>query len=287
MGKSPLIIIGMHRSGTSMTARLLEQNGCFLGANQILDLVEASAMVLTNDWILKQTNASWDQPEPWLSLPPKLKNYFSGYLGLFLEARWGHYVQPDRAEGLSHHQKCSIPWGWKDPRNSLTYVQWQKVFPQARFLHVYRNPVDVAWSLHRREVQRSKKMVEMTQKIGHAAVLQRVQQIGFSSRSFDLDGCFSLWKSYVSSCLNIDKALPKSPVLHVCYEDFLERPQEILPKILQFAQLEINSEILNESICGIRADRRFAFRENKNLVAFYQKIKDDELVKQLGYDQLV
>jgi hypothetical protein len=41
-------------------------------------------------------------------------------------------------------------WGWKDPRTSLFLDLWERHLPQARYLFLYRHPVDVALSLWRR-----------------------------------------------------------------------------------------------------------------------------------------
>jgi hypothetical protein len=41
-------------------------------------------------------------------------------------------------------------WGWKDPRTCLFLDLWDRLLPQARYLFLYRHPVDVALSLWRR-----------------------------------------------------------------------------------------------------------------------------------------
>lgn len=41
-------------------------------------------------------------------------------------------------------------WGWKDPRTSLFLSFWHKLLPNARFLFVYRHPIEVLLSLLRR-----------------------------------------------------------------------------------------------------------------------------------------
>lgn len=41
-------------------------------------------------------------------------------------------------------------WGWKDPRTCLFLNLWERLLPHARYLFLYRHPVDVALSLWRR-----------------------------------------------------------------------------------------------------------------------------------------
>ncbi len=59
MPVSPIIITGMHRSGTSLVTRMLEKFGLFVG-----DLKEgnheAVFFLSINNWLLGQANATWD-----------------------------------------------------------------------------------------------------------------------------------------------------------------------------------------------------------------------------------
>jgi hypothetical protein len=43
-------------------------------------------------------------------------------------------------------------WGWKEPRTTLFLDLWEGLLPQARYLFLYRHPVDVALSLWRRNI---------------------------------------------------------------------------------------------------------------------------------------
>ena len=61
MGISPVIIVGMHRSGTTMLSQLLERLGLFTGEKKDDDY-EALFFYKLNEWLLNQANASWDNP---------------------------------------------------------------------------------------------------------------------------------------------------------------------------------------------------------------------------------
>src|SRR5258708_4760869 len=110
----PVCITGMHRSGTSLVANLLRQCGLYLGEED--DLIPATAdnqqgywenrrFLALNDDILKELGGSWDFPP----LAP---------------AGWhdDERLNPLRvkAEILVDQFRDHQPWGWKDPRNSLT-----------------------------------------------------------------------------------------------------------------------------------------------------------------------
>jgi len=50
-------------------------------------------------------------------------------------------------------KELDFPWGWKDPRNTFTIDIWIEVFPNAKLIHIYRNPIDVAESLRKRTLK--------------------------------------------------------------------------------------------------------------------------------------
>ena len=135
---SALIIVGMHRSGTSLTASLLQDAGVHIGERLLgphesnikghfenLDFLEFHRSVLMSQAI---------HPDGWT-----LQNHIQ--------------VEPeflDQAQSIIE-QNCHAPiWGWKDPRTTLFLDFWEKYLPQANYLVVYREPWEVVDSLYRR-----------------------------------------------------------------------------------------------------------------------------------------
>ena len=60
---APIIVLGMHRSGTTMVARLLSHMGVFMGAD--VDANHESRLFQgLNDWLLTRAGARWDEPAP-------------------------------------------------------------------------------------------------------------------------------------------------------------------------------------------------------------------------------
>ena len=139
---SPICIAGAHRSGTSMVTRLLHECGLYLGAES--DLMPAQAdnpdgfwehlrFVALNDEILNSLGGAWD-------LPPNLtENFASNRLDPLRE----------KARALVHQFVETGIWGWKDPRNSLTWPFWKAVLPSLKTLIVVRNPLEVAYSMRK------------------------------------------------------------------------------------------------------------------------------------------
>lgn len=136
-------IAGMHRSGTSMVARLLNVCGLYLGREQ--DILppnptnpeghwEHERIVEINDELLAEFGGGWDYP-------PDLS-------GLSDRRRVSRLEQKARAvlEQFAGHDV----WGWKDPRNSLTLPFWRPLVGTMSVVICVRNPLEVALSLRRR-----------------------------------------------------------------------------------------------------------------------------------------
>ncbi len=139
----PVALVGMHRSGTSMVAKLLHQAGLKLGPESALmppaeenpeGLYEHLEFVSLNDEILNAAGAGWDCP------PESDFDWESSELDWLRE----------RALALVGTLGDRSPWGWKDPRTTLTLPFWESVLGSLAVIAVVRNPLEVVTSLHRR-----------------------------------------------------------------------------------------------------------------------------------------
>jgi hypothetical protein len=133
----PVIITGMHRSGTSLLASLLHRAGLHLGDRLLgpgpanrqgyfedLDFVELQ------DDVLAALGTTIFLPVPPRGTPGD-----------------GHRA---RARELIAARERRAAWGWKDPRSSLLLDFWLDLAPDARFVLAYRRPAEVVDSLRRR-----------------------------------------------------------------------------------------------------------------------------------------
>jgi len=145
-----IAVLGMHRSGTSVTARVVQLLGAYLGEES--DLMPtlpdnpAGYWERTDIWdiherTLQRLNTSWDTsfdlPHGWHRSPE---------------------VAPLREELVDlvktkfMHQRL---WAWKDPRTVILFPLWKDVLAELGIafgcLLVARNPLDVAKSLERRD----------------------------------------------------------------------------------------------------------------------------------------
>jgi hypothetical protein len=162
--KTPTVIcvLGMSRTGTSLTMRVLNLAGVYLGPEEELlqkdlrqlagegEAVLARAretnpegfwehyrLMRLNERVLRKLGGSWREPP---ELPP-------GWESSKELAAEREEARALLEESFGGHDL----WGWKDPRNCLTLPLWQALVPQMRYVICLRNPIDVAGSLRRRD----------------------------------------------------------------------------------------------------------------------------------------
>ena len=136
-------IAGMHRSGTSMVSRLLYDCGLYLGPDEDLmppkdanqaGFWENAYFVALNEELLSQMEGGWDLPPESFDPPKK-------------SPRYKNLV--DKTHFLIEQFVDREPWGWKDPRNSLTLRFWEQFLPNLKLVVCIRNPVEVTRSLNK------------------------------------------------------------------------------------------------------------------------------------------
>jgi hypothetical protein len=276
--RPPVIVIGMHRSGTTMVMRMLAELGLFVGA-QIDGNCEPPFFRAINDWLLTQCGGRWDEPRPIRHLleSPRTRSLVTDYLRSYLSSP--RSVSYFGMRGLWRKGREAVmtkPWGWKDPRNTFTLPIWLDLFPQARVIHIYRHGIDVAKSL----ATRWEKSVQKRESRFHARrrlYAIRPQTGGFaeSYRCGTLEGALSLWEEYVTESRRQVSAMG-SGAIEVQYEAFLEQPAAILEQLSEFAGLTAGKEQVIHTASGVRRERAFAYREESDLLSFARQ-KADQL----------
>lgn len=137
----PLLIAGMHRSGTSWAARALHAAGLHLGDDLVgaepsnpYGHFEDEHVVALHDEALAEHGLTWKSTEP------------PGPLSSAISDRIARIVDEREATGRA--------WGLKDPRLCLFLPDWLAACPESFVLVVIRRPDEVVASLHRRHAQR-------------------------------------------------------------------------------------------------------------------------------------
>ena len=275
MSRPPLIIVGMHRSGTSMLARLLREADLFLGWRTQPDHDEAKFFQELNNWAMYQATADWDAP---LRIDDLLANPLArsaavDYLRLSVNSpRAFDFLGPARYLRHRGIGRLDEPWGFKDPRSTFTLPLWLEVFPDAKVLHVTRHGVDVAESLRVREES------FLASRLAAYAGRRRYRYVParalFSKALSVLDPGrgIELWDDYVTRSHAHVEALG-SRALEFRYEDFLTSPVEVGHRLLDFCGLEAPPSS-TEWLESIDPTRAFAFSGRSELVELARRHAD-------------
>jgi hypothetical protein len=275
--RDPVIFIGMHRSGTSMLGRLLEELGMFFGARKD-ENNEALFFQELNDWLLGQCGARWDAPAAFNAYfwrNDEVIKLTELYIrNLMASPRYIQFLGARRfvSGGIGG---LNTPWGWKDPRNTFTLPLWLRIFPNAKVVSIERNGVDVAQSLRAREAKILKDAPSFYRK-HRLAFFLRPRKSGFahSPRCLVLEDGFTLWEEYTSQAGSMIAQLPADRVLALRYEEVLENPIKWLGETANFCGLEVSNTQLENAVKTIRADRAKAYESDAELASFATKHSD-------------
>lgn len=215
----PVCIAGMHRSGTSFVARMLRQSGLYLGEERDLlppaqdnemGFFEHTGFLDLNDAILYQLGGAWDCPpsiaHPWQPLPEQ-------------EA-----LKAEAMELLERFDGKET-WGWKDPRASLTMPFWSNLVPGMKVVICLRNPLEVAFSLNRRQ---------------------------FFSHPLGL----ALWTTYNESVL---RCTPRAHRIIVHYDACFQDCAAELRRVWRFLAVDPSSEVISRVVPPDRSLRHSTF----------------------------
>jgi hypothetical protein len=193
-----IIVLGMHRSGTSALTRVINLCGVDLGSNLMPPIPdsnekgfwESSDIFQLNELILEELNSSWDDvrnlPDQWWDTDIA-ERYKKEVLKI---------LKRDFAE--------SKFWGIKDPRLCRLLPKWHNILESMKcepyFINIVRNPLEVAASLEARD-------------------------------GFPKEKSCQLWINHI---LESEKATRNSARIYVTYEELISNYSGILSKAEEY-----------------------------------------------------
>jgi len=130
-----IIVLGMHRSGTSVVGQLLEAMGFYFAPKSLAMPPQADNpkgfwerldVVNLNDKALAAGRSRWDAPGAWL--PDRVSAKFLEEFDL-------------QASSIIQDFEVRQPWFVKDPRMCITLPLWKKHFSNAVYVIVHRHPL--------------------------------------------------------------------------------------------------------------------------------------------------
>ena len=149
---TPIIVTGMHRSGTSLVASWLSALGVDMG-QELLPPDKGNPRGYFEDVVFQQFQRRVlsecclpdDGGHPdwgWTESEQLNREAFKD----FVPAATNMLVSRAEAWGLRGSRR---PWGWKDPRTALLLDFWDPLLDGANYVFVYRFPWEVADSMQR------------------------------------------------------------------------------------------------------------------------------------------
>ncbi len=308
----PIIVIGMHRSGTTMIAKMLSAMGLFIGWD-LEENYEARYFYNINRQILQAFNGSWDNPrviDNLLNHPDIFKKITYTLQNDLDSFESFLYLGPRLYIRYRSALKLDFPWGWKEPCNTFMLPLWLDIFPHAKVVNIYRNGIDVAKSLATRENKRineilgdsdcvkKKILSQLNQLKKYGFLLYNIRKVQSMYRrinplgkyvSFRVESCISIEKGFELWCTYIERAFKniediQNDVLNIKYEDFLINPEHYLNELKIFCSLQFPINKIHLIANEVNKERRFAFKDNETLLELYDIAKNNNWMRKLGYN---
>ena len=252
MEQKAVIVIGMHRSGTSAVSGMLAELGVFMGSSLFAaqkgvnekGFYENSLLVDMNETLLDDAFWSWDDPlaQDMAAARTTSNEQFISEAVKVLEGDYGK--QPS--------------WGMKDPRTTLLLPFWQQVFDKMAlspfYLLMVRSPFEVYGSLKKRD-------------------------------GFSMDKSLMLWLNYTLTgyFCSVNK-----PRYILSYDELLEQPEAMAKAVSEAAELNIDVDALKLGFVDkkMRNQKSMATPEGE-LAEIAKEVYEILTVKPVQHDALV
>lgn len=173
---TPIIILGMHRSGTSCLAGCLQESGVYLGNVSTENKFnpkgnrENQLIMELNDEILSYNDATWQSP-------PKNNLIWNE----------SHQLRAKSLINTFETNSLTNYWGFKDPRSIFTLEFWLNILNNPILVGSVRHPSKVALSLCNRDSSYTYKEGLNLWQSYNLKMLSHLTRKPFPLISFDLD----------------------------------------------------------------------------------------------------
>ena len=246
----PIIITGMHRSGTSLLTKILSKY-IYFGSMQDINK-ESIYFQRINRWLLSCNSCSWDNPYSFNSINENELSVLTNQLQKNINKKIPNLIYFGIKNILYNKTFHNIEsWGWKDPVNVFTLFLWSKVFSSFKVININRNPLDVSQSLLNRQLKliNFDKRYKTTTFFPSLVPLLSINKgnVYSSFKINNINDCLKLYQKYYNQMLLNDNMFDE--ILDIRYEDLLNDSYNEISKIYDFC--EIKSNLINDDIKSI------------------------------------
>ena len=207
-----IIVLGMHRSGTSTIAGILHLNKIIMGTYQNFwprplnqnpkGFYENYDFRKINDIILNNVGYN-------------VKSYEANIPKIVLDQK----IKTKMLKLIKNYSSKFSYWGWKDPRTCLTIMEWFKVIKllgfenQIKIVYVSRKALAVARSLNKRN-------------------------------NLSLKKGLLLWEAYSKRAIEFCEKI-NVPVFYCSFEDILKSPKSVCVPLFKFLEKDLDLNVIN------------------------------------------
>tara|TARA_Y100000817_G_scaffold151475_1_gene118435 strand:- start:29 stop:763 length:735 start_codon:yes stop_codon:yes gene_type:complete len=238
-----VIVLGMHRSGTSAIAGILHLNKIIMGSKDNFKpkplpqnpkgFYENYDFRKINDKILNDVNYKVKSLNYNIPIPLPRKK---------IESKM-EYLIKKQIEQYSY-------WGWKDPRTCLTLDHWLNIIlkykkkDDIKIIFTIRDPLAVANSLKKRD-------------------------------GLDIHSGLKLWRVYNQRALNFVNSY-KISTFYFFYEQLIINPNDVNLKMFKFLKIDSKQEIISKFIDSKlnRSEQRKVYKIPNEFEDLKNKFKD-------------
>lgn len=204
-----VIVLGMHRSGTSLLAEIVARWGAFGGHNHNLMAAddgnqrgywEYIPLVQFNEALLAQVNANW-------FVPPDNDE-------ILYQMAWEPRLRKPANALIADMAAGGRTWYWKDPRLAVLLPFWHQIWQQVVYIIPVRHPFDIAMSIKKRN-------------------------------NFPVSAALLIWQYYMLAVLRHTSTHPG--VLFVEYEQLVSNPEKECLRVCAFLDHQCGAVENNET----------------------------------------
>lgn len=222
-----VVVLGMHRSGTSALSGLLHTNGIIMGRDkeffpppQIQNpkgFFENRRFREINDNLLRCRNYNVKQFDPNV---PTIDTCFT--------------YKPEMIELINDYEDEFENWGFKDPRTCLTLAAWLEVF---RFL----------------DLEKKLRIIFLVRPFGQIANSMRVRNNKEREEGQFIDLSYSYYGKALSACNGYERM----SVMFISFRELLKKTDETCLKLEDFLGVELrDTSFVDPKISGMSPQNR-------------------------------